>query len=101
MGFSGAEISILRGEPSTLSINPGMPFFFELHRDDFRKLDPVPDSSECRFDDDVVDPPSDRVGVTALPMRSPFEKLALWRSDGVSMRGSVTLCLSGGGCCGE
>lgn len=75
-GFSGAEILTLldRGEPKTLPMKEEMPLFF-FHGVEFLA------SSEYLFDVDV--PVSESAGVPLLIERSPMEKLADWRKDGL------------------
>ncbi len=63
-----------RGEPKTLPMKEEMPLFF-FHGVEFLA------SSEYLFDVDV--PVSGSGGVALLIDRSPMEKLADWRNDGL------------------
>ena len=63
-----------RGEPKTLPMKEEMPLFF-FHGVEFRA------SSEYRFEVDLA--VSGSGGVPLLIDRSPMEKLADWRKDGL------------------
>lgn len=77
-GFSGAEILTLfdLGEPKTLPMREESPLFF------FHDAEPLPLASSEYLLEECIDDVSASGGVLFID-RSPIEKLADWRSEGV------------------
>lgn len=90
-GFSGADILTLfeRGEPKTLPIKLENPLFF------FQGVEFFPFASSEYLLEETDDVSAS--GGAALPERSPMEKLADWRKEGVIIFAFGVVYERGGG----